>query len=516
MSETPAQVGPYTPQQLLALGGQSMVWLGSGPEGPVALKIARTDDGRRGLAREIEILRTHRHPNLVALRDADPDGEWLALERVDGASADLWATEGSAGTTDQPRRSIDEVVDLGLQLVEVLAHLHAAGVVHGDLKPSNVMVTPQGVAKLIDLGVATTAGEKVEGFRGTLGFAAPELLNGKAPSVATDVYGLGALLYAVLVGRGPFVAPDPAALTYLPLVSLPPPPSTFRPELPAPLNQLLLGMLARTQDRRPDLAKVRDGLAKGRSALPGPPVLGMADEREELRRAVVGAADGEPRIVVLYGVAGSGRRTLIAEAVEYARREGMPYLRGTDPQGAIPAIREAGAPSVLVMKAQHRGARQLAETVLKDKLGCLVLLHADRPVAGLSAHGAIQLTPSPLSASDASRLAQVWSADASLAEDWWRKSMGLPIAILGRIRAWRRDHGQSVTQHAPLPAESRKIYDALRNRPKMKSLVLELAAELQMTEHLLLDHCEVLFAEGLLEPADDGLSVVVTRARSVV
>jgi hypothetical protein len=218
----------------------------------------------------------------------------------------------------------------------------------------------------------------------------------------------------------------------------------------------------------------------------------------------------------LYGVAGSGRRTLIAEAVDYARREGMPYLRGTDPAGALSAIKESQTPSVLVMKASHRGARQLAETVLKDKLGCLLLLHADRPVPGLSANGAIQITPTPLSPADAAKLAQVWSADPAFAEDWWRRSMGLPIAILGRIRAWRRDHGHSVTQHAPLPTESRKIYDALRNRPKMKSLVLELAAELQMGEHVLLDHCEVLFAEGLIEPADDGLAVVVTRARSVV
>lgn len=519
----PAQVGPYIPQQLLATGAQATVWLGTGPTGPVALKIARGESGRRGLRREAEVLRSTSHPNLVKLVDADPDGEWIAIERIEGHVVDQWAQN----------RSIDEIVDVAIQIVDVLDHLHREGIVHGDVKPSNVMVTggvlsrsativpggPSGgraTAKLIDLGVAMLPGDKIEGFRGTLGYAAPELLNGRPPTPATDLYGLGALLYTALTGRTPFVAPDPAALTYLPLVSLPAPPSAFRPEIPGPLSQLLLTLLSRDPDRRPtELARVREALDKSRSALPGPPVLGMLDEREELRRAVVGASDGEPRVVVLYGVPGSGRRTLIAEAVEYARREGLPYLKGTDPQGALESLRDAGRPAVVVMKAGHRGARQLADMVLKEGLKCLLLLHSDRPVPGLTAQGAIQLTPAPLSSQDAVRLAKVWSADVDLAEVWWRLSMGLPIAILARIRAWRRERGMPQGQHAHLPAESRRIYDALRMKPKMRCLVVDLAAELQMQEHTLLDHAEVLFAEELIEPSEEGLSITVVRSRSL-
>jgi hypothetical protein len=241
----------------------------------------------------------------------------------------------------------------------------------------------------------------------------------------------------------------------------------------------------------------------------------MQDEREDLRRAVVGAADGEPRVVVVYGVPGSGRRTLIAEAVDYARREGMPYLRGTEPAGALSALREAGRPSVLVMKSGSRGAQQLAESVLRDKLQCLLLLHADRPMPGLSAMGAIQLTPGPLTAADSVRLARVWNADLDQAEIWWRQSMGLPIAVLARIRAWRRARGLTQSQHAQLPSESKRIYDALRAKPKHRCQVNELAADLQMPEHTLLDHCEVLFAEELIEPADDGQALVLVRTRSV-
>jgi hypothetical protein len=507
MDSAPAQVGPYIPQQLLATGAQATVWLGTGPRGTIALKIARGDSGRRALRREAEILRGTSHPNLVRLIEADPEGEWIAIERIEGNPVDQWAQN----------RSIDEILDVALQLVDVLEHLHGEGIVHADVKPSNVMVTGgmltrsativpgaqsglgKAAVKLIDLGIAMLAGDTVDGFRGTLGYAAPELLNGRPPSPSTDLYGLGGVLYTALTGRTPFVAADPAALTYLPLVSLPAPPAAFRPEIPAPLNQLVLSLLSRDPDRRPtELARLREAIDKCRGALPGPPVLGMLDEREELRRAVVGAADGEPRVAVLY-----------------ARREGLPYLKGTDPQGALEALREAGRPAVVVMKAGHRGARQLADMVLKEGLKCLLLLHSDRPVPGLTAQGAIQLTPAPLSSHDAVRLARIWSADTDQAEIWWRLSMGLPIAVLARIRAWRRERGMPQGQIAHLPAESRRIYDALRNKPKMRCLVVDLAAELQMQEHTLLDHAEVLFAEELVEPSEEGLSITVVRSRSI-
>ncbi len=507
MSEAaPVQVGPYIPQQLVATGAHAQVWIAHGPQGEVALKLARTEAAWPSLRREAEVLANASHPNLARLVEADPEGSWIALERIRGVTLVDWARD----------RDLDEVLRVALQLVDALEHLHAQGVVHGDVKPSNVMIDESGDAHLIDLGIATRAGEAVEGFKGTLGYAAPELLSSRAPNTTTDLYGLGALLYTCLTGRTPFVAPDPAALTYLPLVSLPPPPAAFRPELPSALNQLLLALLARDPDRRPNSTdRVREALQKAGDSLPASPVLGMLDEREELRRAVVGAADGEPRVVVLYGAPGSGRRTLVAEAVEYARREGLPYLKGTDPAQALESVRQANRPSVLVMRAAHRGARQLAEIVLKEGLRCLLLLHADRPVPQLVQLGAIQLTPAPLTPQDAQRLARMWSADVDLAEEWWRQSMGLPIALLGRIRAWRRIRGMTQTRHAQLPSDARRIYEALRKKPKMTCEVTELATELGMGEHMLLDHCEVLFAEELVEPANDGLSLSVVRARSV-
>ena len=506
MSEPAAQVGPYTPQQLLAMGAHAQVWLATGPTGEVALKVARTPDARASLLREAEVLSQTEHPHLAELVNAHPKGQWIALKRVAGTTVDQWSRE----------RDVGAVVHMALQLVDALEYLHRNDIVHGDVKPSNVIMDHHHDAHLIDLGVSCRPGDPVEGFRGTLGYAAPELLSGDPPTTSTDLYGLGALLYSCLTGRTPFVAPDPAALTYLPLISLPAPPSAFRPHLPAILNQLLLALLARDPQRRPaDLDRVRQTLLRCPDGDPSAPILGMLEAREALRRAVVGAADEEPRVVIIYGAPGSGRRTLIGEAVEYARREGLPYLRGTDGAEALRSLRDAKRPAVLVMRANQKASRQLARRVLKDKLRCLLLLHADRPVPKLVAAGAVQITPSPLSLAEAEALAANHGADREQAEEWWRQSMGLPIAVLGRIRAWRRERGLTNEREPRLPAESARIYETLRGCPGERCAVTELAAALGLAEHALLDHCEVLFAEALVEPTDDGLVLAIIRSQGI-
>jgi serine/threonine protein kinase len=498
-------MGPYQPKTLLAIGSQAQVWVASGPSGDVALKVARTDAHRQALRREATLHQAASHPGLVRMIDVAADHAWMALELVDGPTLDVWAQ----------RAPIEALIDLALELLDALEHLHGRGVVHGDIKPANVVVDSDDHPRLLDLGVAVAEGTRLDGFRGTLGFAAPELLRGDPPTRATDLYGLGALLYSCITGRTPFVAPDPAALTYLPLVSLPAPPAAFEPDIPSGLNQLLLALLARDPSRRPSsIDRVRDALRQAASTKPPPPLLGMTDEREDLRRAVVGAADGEPRVVVIYGPPGCGRRTLIAEAVEYARREGLPYLKGSDPRAVIQALRDSRQPSVLVTRAGAKSGRQLAELVLKESLPCLVLLHAERPLPSLAAEGAILLTPSPFTERDAVRLARMFGVEGDEVGPWWRQTMGLPAALLGKIRAWRRERGLTEASGSTLSAESQRVLDALRAHPTRRAPVPALAAELEMTEHLLLDHCEALFAEGLVEALLDGESIGVVAGRA--
>lgn len=502
----PGQIGPYRVQDMIATGAHSHVYTALGEHGEVALKVARVPWAREALKREAQLLQRTEHPNLSRMVNADPGGAWLALHRVPGSTLDNWSI-------DQP---IASIVQVSTQVVDALAYLHDNDIVHGDVKPTNVIVSPDGVAHLIDLGVATHPGDPVDGFKGTLGYAAPELLSGHPPTPQTDLYGLGALLYTCLAGRTPFVAPDPAALTYLPLVSLPPPVSAFLPEVPSALNQLILTLLARSPSRRPaDLHELRRALLESAEGPPRVPLLGMQEAREALRRAVVGAADGESRVVVVYGAPGSGRRTLISEALEYARREGLTYLKETRLDPALAALRQSPKPPAMVMKAAHPGAQRLAEHALREQLSALLLLHADRPAPRLEQAGAVQITPAPLTRQEATRLATLMGANADLAEDWWTDSMGLPVALLGRIRAWKRRKGLPTDHDSDLPSESRRILEALMGKPRMQFEVTDLARELGMGEHTLLDHSEVLFAEGLIEPKEDGLLLAVVRSQGV-
>ena len=492
MSEAdPTQAGPYTLKKLIATGAQSQVWTATGPDGEVVVKCARTEAHRAALKREADILTGDSHPNFARLIAADPHYDWVALERIHGTPIDQWAQ----------LEEVENVILTFLQLLDAVSHLHERKILHGDIKPSNVLIDPNRVLKLLDLGIATTFGETVEGFRGSLGYAAPELLKGAPPSVSTDLYGIGALLYTCITGRPPFVATDPAALTYLPLVSLPPPPSAFKPAIPSQLNQLLLGILTRSAPLRvSEIGEIRSRLESCIGGKPASPVLGMLNEREQLRQAVVGAADGETRVVVLYGPPGSGRRTLIAEAVEHARREGLAYLKGSEPRKTLAVLRKSTRPHVIVMRG--KAGRKLAQVIISEGLPCIFLLHTDRPIPALAQKGAIQVTPAPLKEVDATRLGRMYGCPSERAEEWWRASLGLPAAFLGRVRAWRREQNGTPFDMNDLPPDAKVIFAALRDAVRMS--LSELAVQVEMDEHTVLDHCEVLFAEGVISDDEDG------------
>jgi len=207
-ARTPATVGPYRLLHPVGEGGMGVVHLALAPDQrAVAVKLLRDTvagdpDARRRLAREVQTLLRVRHPRIAEVLDADMSGDppYLVTRFVPGRTLeDLVRDTGPLPPA--------HVVALGRALAEALQAIHAAGVVHRDVKPANVMVL-DGEPVLIDFGIAHAADQSritLAGLvMGTPGYLSPELVSGSAVTPATDWWGWGSTLAFAASGRPPF------------------------------------------------------------------------------------------------------------------------------------------------------------------------------------------------------------------------------------------------------------------------------------------------------------------------
>jgi serine/threonine-protein kinase len=244
----------YRLERLLGTGGMSEVWLAEDLRLGrwVALKILR-DGGAAGelasdLEREARLVARLQHPNIVSVFDTGRhDGRpFVVMEYVHGLSLrDLMQHRG--------RMSESEALRYALQIAGALQYAHEQGVVHCDIKPENILVTEQGVAKAADFGVADTvtrtlSPEEARGILGTIAYIAPEVLQGDRPDPRSDVYSLALTVYEMVAGRLPFTGASPAALAGQRLAMAAPPVRTFAPDVSAGLE----GVLARALTIIPD------------------------------------------------------------------------------------------------------------------------------------------------------------------------------------------------------------------------------------------------------------------------
>ncbi|MCD7444300.1 serine/threonine protein kinase [Streptomyces lincolnensis] len=230
----------YTAHQILGRGSAGTVWLGEGPEGPVAVKLLREDlasdqelVGR--FVQERTALLGLEHPNVVSVRDLVVDGNDLALVM------DLVRGTDLRTRLDREKRLAPEAaVAIVADVADGLAAAHAAGVVHRDVKPENVLLDMQGplgpggahpalltdfgVAKLIDSPKRTRATKII----GTPDYLAPEIVEGLPPRASVDIYALATVLYELLAGFTPFGGGHPGAVlrrhvteTVVPLPGIP-------------------------------------------------------------------------------------------------------------------------------------------------------------------------------------------------------------------------------------------------------------------------------------------------------
>src|SRR5215475_8422328 len=211
---------------------------------------------RERTLREARVSAKLSHPGVVTVYDVvEADGApWIVMELVTARSLQRVLAE------DGPLPPW-QAAETGIMLLGALASAHAAGIVHRDVKPGNVLLTRGGRAVLTDFGIAVVDGDpaltQTGMVMGTPGFCAPERIRGKPASPASDLWSLGATLYAAVEGRGPFDGPGGPMAVLASIVHSDPPPATSA----GPLAAVITALLSRDPARRPDAVRASRMLA---------------------------------------------------------------------------------------------------------------------------------------------------------------------------------------------------------------------------------------------------------------
>lgn len=197
------------------------------------------------------------HPNIVEYYDAGVhDGRpWFAAELITGTDAGALVKAHVKKPGEPGLAWADDVLRIAAQAARALKHGHHRSLLHRSLKPSNLLVTPDGVVKLSDFGMAKLVPVPVADLPvdpwGTAGFLAPEQFTGKPLTRKSDLYALGGVVYALVAGRPPFPAASIAEFVHKHCYTLPDRPASFAPGIPAGLDDLICLLLAKDPNRRP-------------------------------------------------------------------------------------------------------------------------------------------------------------------------------------------------------------------------------------------------------------------------
>jgi eukaryotic-like serine/threonine-protein kinase len=346
-------VGPFRIVRRLGHGGMGVVYLAEDPrlDRKVALKLLppwlAADDLARGrLTTEAKAASALDHANIATIYEIDESADgrlYLAMAYYPGESLADRIARGPLGA--------DEAVAIARQIAGGLAAAHGKGIVHRDVKPANVMVTPEGRVKILDFGIAKVAGSGLTRSGTTLGtmaYMSPEQARADAVDGRSDIWALGVLLYEMLTGKRPFRAEASEVLIHQIRHDDPEPLEAVCPAVPVRLARLVARCLEKDPDLRPASAReVLDALDGWMAGGPGGSVtVAGRRSRRSLRRATV-----------------AGLGTLAVAAVGYGA---WSTLQGGGPvdaaAGGGPVDAAAGGRSIAVLPFDNLSGTEEAES----------------------------------------------------------------------------------------------------------------------------------------------------------
>ncbi len=253
--ETGKRMGDYQILNELGSGGMGRVYRVRNviSDRIDAMKVLLPDlAGRQELAarflREIKLMASLNHPNITALRTAFTADNQLVMimEYVEGTTVAALLEHGPIPVAD--------ALNYTRQVLSALSYAHQQHVIHRDIKPVNMMLTPQGVIKLMDFGIARAGEDRSLTMTGTtlgsLSYMSPEQVTGEATDARSDLYSVGVSLYEMVTGQRPFQAHSDYSIMAAHVKELPKPPIDLQPGLPSVLNEIILTAIAKDPARR--------------------------------------------------------------------------------------------------------------------------------------------------------------------------------------------------------------------------------------------------------------------------
>jgi serine/threonine protein kinase/tetratricopeptide (TPR) repeat protein len=271
------KIGRYAIRSKLGEGGMGEVYLALDTklDRKVALKIlpaelASNEDRMRRFVQEAKAASALNHPNIITIHEIDEtdSGDFIASEFIDG--------ETLRERMRRDQMNLIEVLDVATQIASALVAAHAAGIVHRDIKPDNLMLRSDGIVKVLDFGLAKLSeppaladGSDVDGeaptranlqtepgrVMGTVAYMSPEQARGMELDARTDVWSLGVVLYRMVTGRAPFTGETPSHVTVSILEHEPRPLARFAPDVPAEFQRIVRKCLTKKRDERYQTAR---------------------------------------------------------------------------------------------------------------------------------------------------------------------------------------------------------------------------------------------------------------------